>query len=114
MVSWFENNPGRLYVAATLLPLGAFALLLIGGGIRTACRPFRKQGGLTGSIYWIFGGDKPLKTGAFLATTCMALAAALAITGLALFLNESSEGTTSRWADPRVGMSGAICGAIAT
>src|SRR5580704_9574128 len=101
MIPGFEANPGRLYVAATLLPLGAFVLLLIGGAVRSVCRPFRKQHGFAGSLFWICGGDKPLKTGAYLATACMALAACLAVTGLVLFLTDTTEGTSlaARWAE---------------
>ena len=38
MVSWFINIPGRLYVLATLLPLAAFAVLLVAGLVRTLAR----------------------------------------------------------------------------
>jgi NADH-quinone oxidoreductase subunit L len=101
MIPGFEANPGRLYVVATLLPLGAFFSLLVAGGVRSACRPFRKQGGFAGSLYWISGGDKPLKTGAYLATACMALAAILAVSGLVAFLSDSTEAikTPHRWAE---------------
>jgi NADH-quinone oxidoreductase subunit L len=88
--------PGRLYVAATLLPLAAFALLLAGGGVRAACRPFRRDGGFAGTLYWVCGGDKPLKTGAYLATAGMAAAAALAVLGLVWFLDDPTPG---RWAE---------------
>ena len=101
MILGFEANPGRLYVVATLLPLGAFVLLLVGGGVRAVCRPFRKQHGFAGSMYWVFGGDKPLKTGAYLATACMALAAIIAVIGLVVFLTDTTEGTSAatRWAE---------------
>src|SRR5580698_7194136 len=101
MIPGFEANPGRLYVEATLLPLGAFFLLLVAGGVRSACRPFRKQGGFAGSLYWICGGDKPLKTGAYLATGCMALAAILAVAGLMTILSDTTEGRSAanKWAE---------------
>ncbi|HEV3383587.1 MAG TPA: proton-conducting transporter membrane subunit, partial [Gemmata sp.] len=101
MIPGFEANPGRLYVVATLLPLGAFFLLLVAGGVRSACRPFRKQGGFAGSLYWICGGDKPLKTGAYLATACMALAAILAVAGLMAILSDTTEGSSAanKWAE---------------
>ena len=146
MFAGFEANPGRLYVVATLLPLGAFALLLVGGGVRAMCRPFRMtyrvvtadgqtlmglkikedakevllreangrdtridkeniesiapKGGFAGSLYWICGGDKPLKTGAYLATACMVVTAILAVTGLVWFLSESGHGGASpHWAE---------------
>ena len=35
--------PGRLYVAATLLPLAAFAALLAAGTLRALCRPHRDR-----------------------------------------------------------------------
>jgi len=101
MLNWIDTNPGRIYLVATLLPLVAFTLLLIGGGIRSACRPYRRQGGFADSLYWIFGGDKPLKTGAYLATVLMALAAVLGVTGLVLVLTDPSEGSLreDRWAE---------------
>src|SRR6516164_8889667 len=97
----FDTAPGRIYVIATLLPLAAFAVLLVGGSIRAACRPFRRRGGFAGNMYWVCGGDKPLKTGAYLATAFMAVSAALAIVGLMWFLNDPSEGASraSRWAE---------------
>ena len=95
------DTPGRLYVVATVLPLAAFVLLLVGGGVRAACRPFRRQGGFCGNLYWVCGGDQPLKTGAYLATAFMALAAALAVLGLVEFLTDTSEGPlrSSRWSE---------------
>jgi NADH-quinone oxidoreductase subunit L len=101
MLNWFESAPGRLYVVATLLPLAAFAVLLAGGGVRALCRPFRRTGGFAESVYWVCGGDKPLKTGAVFATTCMALSAVLGVVGLVWYLADPSEGTISseRWAE---------------
>lgn len=100
------DAPGRIYVVATLLPLAAFAVLLVVGGVRSLCRPFRKEGGFAGSMYWVCGGNKPLKTGAYLATACMAAAAVLAIIGLSHFLKDSghSEGSNHthhelKWAE---------------
>ena len=78
MFDWFQAVPGRVYVVGTLLPLAAFALLLVAGGIRAVCRPFRNQGGLAASLYWAFGGDTPAKGGAYFATAFMAASAAVA------------------------------------
>jgi NADH-quinone oxidoreductase subunit L len=93
--------PGRIYVLATLLPLAAFVLLLVGGAARAFYRPFRKGGGFLGTMYWVCGGDKPLKTGAYLATACTAATAVLAVVGLVQFLGDSTEGSirASRWAE---------------
>jgi len=91
--------PGRLYVVATLLPLAAFVVLLLGGAVRTVCRPYRKSGGFGGSLYWVFGGDTPLKTGAYLATACMVAAASLAVVGLVTFLNDAEHTHGPHWAE---------------
>ncbi len=101
MFDWIHANPGRLYVIGTLLPLAAFALLLVAGGVRSLCRPFRKDGGFGASLYWAFGGDNPVKGGAYLATTFMACSAAIGIAGLVLFLQDHTTGPdhASRWAE---------------
>jgi len=91
MFDWIETNPGRLYVVATLLPLTSFAVLLACGGLRGLCRPFRRDSGLASSVYWLCGGDRPLKTGAWFATGMMAAAAAIAVSGLVLFLQDSGK-----------------------
>ncbi len=93
MFEWLQTNPGRLYVLGTLLPLVALVLLLVAGGIRALCRPFRQQGGFGASLYWVFGGDTPIRTGAVLATAFMGTSAALGVVGLVLFLNDHPSGT---------------------
>ena len=100
MPTWFETTPGRLYVVATLLPLVAFALLLLAGLVRNLCRPFHQRGGSAASIYWLFGGDRPLVAGAYFATASMVASAALAVTGLVLFLGDAKHPErATRWAE---------------
>ncbi len=94
-MTWFDASPGRLYVVATLLPLAAFAALLLIGAVKNLCRSSRQVGGVASSIYWLLGGDRPLKTGAYLATGCMVAAAALAVTGLVWFLADTHQDLTS-------------------
>lgn len=89
MISWCLDIPGRLYVVATLLPLAAFVLLAIGGLVRSLARPYRQSNG-TASFFWsLFGGDKPLRAGVYLATSAIGLAAALSIVGLCNFVKEA-------------------------
>ncbi|HYH68264.1 MAG TPA: NADH-quinone oxidoreductase subunit L [Urbifossiella sp.] len=92
MPEWFDTSPGRLYVVATLLPLLGCALLLLGGLARALCRPHRERGGAAGSTYWLLGGDRPLTTGAYLATALMGCAAVLAVVGLVTFLGDVRNG----------------------
>jgi len=89
MVSWLLATPGRLYVVATLLPLAVFTLLLIGGGVRAVCRPYRETHGLARFWYFFLGGHKPLKSGAYLATAGIAVAAVLSVIGLIRFLDDA-------------------------
>jgi NADH-quinone oxidoreductase subunit L len=88
MVSWLLATPGRLYVVATLLPLAAFFLLLVGGYVRNLCRPYRESHSLARFLYFFLGGHRPLRTGAYLATGAIALSAVLAILGLVRYLDE--------------------------
>ncbi|AWM38656.1 NADH-quinone oxidoreductase subunit L [Gemmata obscuriglobus] len=101
MLDWFQVVPGRLYVLATLLPLAAFVLLLVAGAVRALCRPFRDQSGFGGRLYWLYGGDAPLKTGAYLATLLIASSAVLGIVGLVTLLTDSSTGDqrAARWSE---------------
>ena len=95
----FQSTPGRLYVVGTLLPLMSFAVLLVAGGLRALCRPFRQQGGTAASVYWALGGDTPARGGAIFATVFMGLAAVIGIAGLVLFLTDSTTGAehAARW-----------------
>ncbi len=104
MPEWFATTPGRLYAVATLLPLLGCALLLLAGLARNLCRPLRASGGRAGSLYWLLGGDKPLATGAYLATALMGLAAVLAVVGLVTFLGDVQRGLkpdelAARWSE---------------
>lgn len=101
MLDWFHAVPGRLYLVGTLLPLTAFVLLLVAGAVRALCRPFRDQGGPAAKLYWLYGGDTPLKTGAYLATLFMAGSAVFGIVGLANVLTDPSVGEqrAARWSE---------------
>src|SRR5262245_30276803 len=105
MVSWLLEKPGRLYVVATLLPLAAFAVLLLGGAVRAVCRPCRDTNGFARFVYFFLGGHRPLKAGAYLATGAIAFSAVLALGGLVRFLSDAETlqadplRMESRWAE---------------
>lgn len=103
MVSWLMAIPGRLYVVATVLPLAAFAVLLVGGAVRNVCRPYRDANPLARFLYFFLGGHRPLRAGAYLATGAIALSAVLAVYGLVKFLDDAEGGHTAQleqhWAE---------------
>ena len=86
------DNPGLLYVAATLLPLASFVLLLLLGGLRNSLRTYRDGGGICASLFQAFGGDQPSKIGAYVATAAIAGSFLLSAAGLVWFLNDRGVG----------------------
>ncbi len=64
MANWLLNNPGRIFVVATFLPLAAFVLLLMGGLIRSSARSCRHESHTASFLFYLFGGQKPLRAGA--------------------------------------------------
>src|SRR3954447_20708003 len=87
MFARFADEPGLLYVAATLIPLASFAVLLVAGGLKNLGRTY-KDTGWGQSLYWLMGGDQPGRGGAYLATGAIALSCVLSVVGLVRFLNE--------------------------
>src|SRR5882762_9716429 len=87
MLTAFADNPGLLYVVATLLPLASFVLLLLVGGLKNLGRAHRDTG-WGESLYWLFGGDTPGKGGAYLATAAIGFSCVLSVVGLFHFLND--------------------------
>jgi NADH-quinone oxidoreductase subunit L len=81
------EHPGQLYVAATLLPIASFTILLLAGAIRAAARSLRHTA-LGESIYQGLGGDRPGRVGAFIATGAIGLAFVLSVAGFVLFIQE--------------------------
>jgi NADH-quinone oxidoreductase subunit L len=87
MPTWLHEQPGLLYVVATLLPLASFVLLLLAGALRTALRP-SPDSGPGGPLYRMLGGDRPVKTGAYVATGAIGLAFVLCLIGFILFTRD--------------------------
>jgi NADH-quinone oxidoreductase subunit L len=91
MLQQFIQQPGQLYVVATLLPLASFLLLLLAGGLRAAVRPYRETSGACRGIFQLLGGDVPRKTGAYVATVAIGLACVLCAIG---FVMHARDGAT--------------------
>src|SRR4051812_45107598 len=87
MLQRFAEEPGLLYVAATLIPLASFFALLIVGGFKNIARRYQDTG-WGQSLFWLLGGDEPGKGGAYLATGAIALSCVLSVYGLVRFLGE--------------------------
>jgi NADH-quinone oxidoreductase subunit L len=86
-MSMFSESPGLLYVVATLIPLLSFLIILTVGGIKNIARTYRETG-WGQSLYWLLGGERPGKGGAYLATGAIALSCVLSVIGLVRFLGE--------------------------
>ncbi len=103
MVSWLLASPGRLYVVATMLPLAAFVFLLIGGGVRAVCRPAKDADPAARFLYFLLGGHRPIRLGAYLATAAMAASAVIALVSLAKYLGDAEHlsplDVEHRWAE---------------
>ncbi|HLJ96669.1 MAG TPA: NADH-quinone oxidoreductase subunit L [Gemmataceae bacterium] len=89
------QNPGQLYVWATLLPLASFLLLLLAGATRAAARPLR-QTAAGAAVYNLLGGDRPVRTGAYVATGAMSMAFVLSLIGFILFQGRETHGAGHR------------------
>ncbi len=104
-MTWFYEHPGRIYVIATLIPLGVATAMLIAGGVRFALRANRQSSALARLLYWCLGGDKPLRSGGYLAVAGMLASAGLGVFGLGQYLYETKlnadvpEVMEMRWAE---------------
>jgi NADH-quinone oxidoreductase subunit L len=79
-----DLHPGLFFVAATLLPLLSFVILLLAGALRTSLRCCRESG-LTGTIYTLLGGDHPIRAGAYVATAAIGGAFLLCLIGFLIY-----------------------------
>src|SRR5262245_26466262 len=84
MLDFFKEQPGLLFVAATLLPLLSFLLILLASGLWCLARPYRDTP-LGGQLYQLLGGDRPGKLPAHVALGAIALACVLSVTGFVWF-----------------------------
>ncbi len=85
----FHEKPGLLFVAATLLPLVSFLLILLAAAAWAAVRPHRDTP-LGGSLYNLLGGDRRGRTAAYVATGAIALAFVLCLIGFIEFTHREA------------------------
>jgi NADH-quinone oxidoreductase subunit L len=105
MLDLFRDHPGRLFDAATLLPLAPVALMLLAGTVKNLARPHGRSGGPGSAVYWLLGGDRPLTAGGYLALAALVGSAVLAIAGTLRFFDEVETAASApaefeaRWAE---------------
>jgi NADH-quinone oxidoreductase subunit L len=85
-MEYFEQQPGLLYVVATLLPLASFVLLLLVGAVRNYVRKM-PEGSPGATVYNLLGGDRPTRGGAYVATGAVFLSFVLCLTGFVLYVS---------------------------
>jgi NADH-quinone oxidoreductase subunit L len=90
LIERVNEQPGLLFVAATLLPLGSFVLLLLLGALRWSLRPYAKENPTIDSAFQFLGGNAPGRGPAIFATVAIGLSFVCSLTGFVWFLNEVS------------------------
>src|SRR5262245_39367208 len=89
MPSVFGDQPGLLFVVATLLPLASFVILLLAGGLRNFLRQY-KHTEPCGVLFDLLGGEVTGRGPAFVGLGAIALAFFLCFYGSCLYLGEYS------------------------
>ena len=91
MMSELVQQPGLLFVLATLLPLCSFVLLLLLAALRWGLRPYAKESKAIDGAFQALGGEVPGRGPAFVALAAIALAFVCSLTGFVIFLSEVHE-----------------------
>src|SRR5262249_20903977 len=89
MPSVFGEQPGLLFVVATLLPLASFVILLLAGGLRNLLRQF-KNTEPCGALFNLLGGEVTGRGPAYVGLGAIAIAFFLCFSGMCLYLGELS------------------------
>src|SRR5271167_4381179 len=84
MPVFLEDHPGLLFVAATLLPLLSFVLILLAFALKTSVRKC-SEGSAGAAIFQMMGGPAPGRAAAYMATGAIGLAFVLSLTGFVLY-----------------------------
>jgi len=83
-MSDLDQHPGLLFVAATLLPLASFVLILLAFAVKTAIRK-SPEGSSGAAIFQLLGGPAPGRVAAYVATGAIGLAFVLSFTGFVIY-----------------------------
>lgn len=87
MLSSFQDQPALLFVAATLMPLASFVILLLAGGLRNFLRAY-KNSEPWGSLFNLLGGEVTGRGPAFVGLASIVIAFFLSFSGTCLYLGE--------------------------
>src|SRR5205807_586061 len=87
MLPNFQEHPGLYFVAATLLPLVSFVLILLAKFVWGVLRPYRDDPGVA-PAYHLFGGDVGGPTAAYVALAAIAGSFVLSAVGFVLFTRD--------------------------
>ncbi len=88
---WFlQEHPGFYFVIATLLPLASFVLILLSFGLWSLFRNYR-EAEWGNSLYNLFGGDRPGRTPAYVATGAIGLAFLFSLIGFVIYTHGQHE-----------------------
>jgi NADH-quinone oxidoreductase subunit L len=90
LLEQFGEHPGWYFVAATLVPLLSFVLILLASAMWCAMRPFRGTPACD-ALFNLFGGEERGRTPAYIATGAIALAFVFSLIGFILFTTQQSQ-----------------------
>jgi NADH-quinone oxidoreductase subunit L len=86
----FAKHPGNLFVIATLLPMASFLLILLSFAVRTWLRK-SSEGSLGETVYRFFGGPKPGRVPAYIATAAIGLAFVCSLIGFIRYVSHHAQ-----------------------
>src|ERR1700687_5786176 len=90
MPGFLEHHPGFLFVIATLLPMASFVLILLSFAVPSGLRK-SPEGSPGETIYQLFGGAKPGRVPAYVATAAIGLAFVCSLVGFVLYVSNHAE-----------------------
>ena len=88
MLDGFYDQPGLLFVVATLLPMAAFVLLLLAGAARSFLRNQRHGNAAADALFHALGGEVTGRGPAYVALAAIALACVCSVIGFVTYLQE--------------------------